>query len=88
MPIVDAFCGTYVGGVGSEFYNEYSQLVVVRDNNSTTLTIVNDVQGNFDSFALVIPVPEVIPEDKSLSYLIDWMPILSLVWFLMFVRIL
>ena len=41
-----------------------SQLAVVRDNNQTTLTIVNDVEGNFDSFALVIPVPEVIPEDK------------------------
>ena len=58
------FCGTYVGGVGAEFYNNYSQLAVVRDNNQTTLTIVNDVEGNFDSFALVIPVPEVIPEDK------------------------
>lgn len=60
----EAFCGTYVGGVGAELYNEYSQLAVVRDGNSTTLTIVNDVQGNFDSFALVIPVPEVIAEDK------------------------
>ena len=59
-----AFCGTYVGGVGAEFYNNYSQLAVVRDNNQTTLTIVNDVEGNFDTFALVIPVPEVIPEDK------------------------
>jgi len=64
LPTAEAFCGTYVGGVGSEFYNSYSQLAVVRDNNSTTLTIVNDVEGNFDTFALVIPVPEVIPEDK------------------------
>ena len=64
LPTASAFCGTYVGGVGAEFYNNYSQLAVVRDNNQTTLTIVNDVEGNFDSFALVIPVPEVIPEDK------------------------
>lgn len=65
LPTADAFCGTYVGGVGSEFYNEYSQLAVVRDGTLTTLTIVNDVQGdNVDSFALVIPIPEVIPEDK------------------------
>ena len=65
VPTADAFCGTYVGGVGSEFYNEYSQLAVVRDGTLTTLTIVNDVQGdNVDSFALVIPIPEVIPEDK------------------------
>ena len=64
LPTANAFCGTYVGGVGAEFYNSYSQLAVVRDNNQTTLTIVNDVEGNFDSFALVIPVPEIIPEDK------------------------
>ena len=64
LPTADAFCGTYVGGVGADFYNNYSQLAVVRDNNQTTLTIVNDVEGAFDSFALVIPVPEVIPEDK------------------------
>lgn len=64
MPTAEAFCGTYVGGVGAEFYNSYSQLAVVRDNNQTTLTIVNDVEGDFDDFALVIPVPEVIPEDK------------------------
>ncbi len=64
LPSAHAFCGTYVGGVGSEFYNSYSQLAVVRDDTQTTLTIVNDVEGDFDSFALVIPVPEVIPEDK------------------------
>ena len=46
MPTANAFCGTYVGGVGAEFYNSYSQLAVVRDNNQTTLTIVNDVEGN------------------------------------------
>lgn len=64
LPTANAFCGTYVGGVGSEFYNTYSQLAVVRDNNQTTLTIVNDVEGDFDNFALVIPVPEVIPEEN------------------------
>ena len=60
----NAFCGTYVGGVGSEFYNTYSQLAVVRDGSNTTLTIVNDIQGNFEDFALVIPVPQVIPEEQ------------------------
>lgn len=59
-----AFCGTYVGGVGAELYNSYSQLSVVREDNDTTLTIVNNVEGNFDSFALVLPVPEVIPEEN------------------------
>ncbi len=64
LSTANAFCGTYVGGVGSELYNSYSQLAVVRDDNETTLTIVNNVEGNFDKFALVLPVPEVIPEDN------------------------
>jgi hypothetical protein len=64
LSTADAFCGTYVGGVGAELYNSYSQLAVVRKDNDTTLTIVNNVEGNFDNFALVLPVPEVIPEDN------------------------
>lgn len=64
LSTADAFCGTYVGGVGAELYNSYSQLAVVRKDNDTTLTIVNNVEGNFDNFALVLPVPEVIPEEN------------------------
>ena len=51
-----AVCGTYVGGAGSEFFNEYAQVAVVRSGEKTTLTIVNDIQGTFDSFALILPV--------------------------------
>ena len=60
-----SFCGTYVGGAGSEFFNEYAQVAVVRSGTQTTLTIVNDIQGTFDSFALVLPVPEVIVQDHA-----------------------
>ena len=60
-----AFCGTYVGGAGSEFFNEYAQVAVVRSGEKTTLTIVNDIQGTFDSFALILPVPEVILENQA-----------------------
>ena len=60
-----AFCGTYVGGAGSEFFNEYAQVAVVRSGEKTTLTIVNDIQGTFDSFALILPVPQVILEDQA-----------------------
>ena len=48
LSTADAFCGTYVGGVGAELYNSYSQLAVVRKDNDTTLTIVNNVEGNYD----------------------------------------
>ena len=30
-----AFCGTYVGGAGSEFFNEYAQVAVVRSGEKT-----------------------------------------------------
>ena len=60
-----AFCGTYVGGVGSEFFNEYAQVAIVREGNNTTLTIVNDIQGSFTDFALVLPVPEVVQEENA-----------------------
>lgn len=60
-----AFCGTYVGGAGSEFFNEYAQVAIVREGNNTTLTIVNDIQGSFTDFALVLPVPEVVQEENA-----------------------
>jgi hypothetical protein len=60
-----SFCGTYVGGAGSEFFNEYAQVAVVRSGSQTTLTIVNDVQGTFDSFALVLPIPEVVQQEQA-----------------------
>jgi len=58
-----AFCGTYMGGAGAELYNEVSQVALVREGNTTVLSVSNDVDGNFDDFALIIPVPEVLAED-------------------------
>ncbi|MBM74773.1 MAG: hypothetical protein CMK59_05185, partial [Proteobacteria bacterium] len=63
-----AFCGTFIGGAGSEFFNEYAQVAVVRDGTQTTLSVVNDIQTDdpsLGSFALVIPVPEVITEENT-----------------------
>ena len=60
------FCGTYVGGAGSNLYNGASQVAVVRQGSRTTLTMANDVYGSgaMSEFAMVIPVPEVLaPED-------------------------
>ena len=63
-----AFCGTYVGGAGSEYFNEYAQVAVVRQGTQSTLTIMNDIQTDSQevgSFALVVPVPEVITADTA-----------------------
>ena len=62
-PDAHAFCGHYAGQVGAEMYNNASQLAVVRQGTRTTLTLVNDFEGNVSEFALVVPVPEVLDED-------------------------
>ena len=58
-----AFCGTYVGSAGSALYNEVSEVAVVREDQRTTLSLRNDVVGDFDDFALVVPVPDVLAEE-------------------------
>ncbi|MCB9762308.1 MAG: DUF2330 domain-containing protein [Alphaproteobacteria bacterium] len=58
-----AFCGTYVGQAGADLYNGASQLVISREGTRTTLTLVNDYEGNLSEFALVVPVPEVLGEE-------------------------
>ncbi len=62
-PAAQAFCGTYVGGAGAELYNNVAQVAVVRQDGRTTLSMANDVEGDTSDFALVVPVPEVLPED-------------------------
>ena len=58
-----SFCGTYVGGAGAELYNNVAQVAIVRQGTRTTLSISNDVVGDTSSFALVLPVPSVLPEE-------------------------
>ncbi|HND28798.1 MAG TPA: DUF2330 domain-containing protein [Myxococcota bacterium] len=55
-----AFCGTYVGPLGSELENSASQVILARDGNLTTLTLANDFAGDVSDFGLVIPVPEIL----------------------------
>ena len=59
----EAFCGHYVGGAGAELYNNASQVGIVRQGTRTTLTLVNDFEGDVSSFALLIPVPSVLGAD-------------------------
>jgi hypothetical protein len=58
-----AFCGTYVGGAGSELTNQTSRIAIARQGNQTTLTLANDFEGNAVDFAMVIPVPEILGPD-------------------------
>ena len=59
----NAFCGHYVGTTGADLYNNASQIAVARQGGRTTLTLVNDFEGDASEFALVVPVPEVLGAD-------------------------
>ncbi|MGE0826343.1 MAG: DUF2330 domain-containing protein [Candidatus Binatia bacterium] len=63
------FCGFYVARADAKLYNSSSQVVVVRDEDKTVLTMVNNFKGNLKEFAMVIPVPTVL--EKELVRVID-----------------
>ncbi len=63
-PQVHAFCGFYVAGGNAKIFNESSQVVLVRDGDRTTLTMVSDFKGDLRRFAVVIPVPTVIQKEQ------------------------
>ncbi len=58
----DAFCGTYVGPVGSSFENTASQVILAHGDGEVVLTLAADVRGTAANFAMVVPVPEVLDE--------------------------
>ncbi|MCI5054574.1 MAG: DUF2330 domain-containing protein [Flavobacteriales bacterium] len=58
-----AFCGFYVAKADATLFNEKSQVILVRDENRSVVTMSNDFRGAVKDFAMVIPVPEVL--DKN-----------------------
>ena len=63
-PTAEAFCGAYAGSAGSDIYNSVSEVAIARQHGRTTLSVSNDVDGVMgDTFALLIPVPEILTED-------------------------
>jgi hypothetical protein len=52
-----AFCGFYVAKGDAKIFNRASQVVIVRDQDRTVMTMANDFQGKARDFAVVIPVP-------------------------------
>src|SRR5215471_13662831 len=59
-PPAQAFCGFYVGKSDASLFNHASQVVMVRHEDKTVLSLMNDYQGEPSQFALVVPVPEVL----------------------------
>lgn len=58
------FCGFFVSKADTKLFNKASQVVLVRDDDKTVLTMVNDFKGNPKEFAMVIPVPTFLERDQ------------------------
>jgi hypothetical protein len=61
---VRAFCGFYVGKADSTLYNKASKVVLVRNEDKTVISLMNDYQGDLKEFALVVPVPQVLQKGQ------------------------
>jgi len=60
----NAFCGFYVAKADTDLFNSASQVVMVRDEDRTVITMANDFQGDVEDFAMVIPVPTFIEREQ------------------------
>src|SRR5205823_474764 len=63
-PTVLAFCGFYVAKADTKLFNQASQVVLVRHEDKTVLTMANDFRGDPKEFAIVVPVPTVLEREQ------------------------
>ncbi len=62
-PLLYSFCGFYVSKADGTLKNKTSQVILVRDDNRTVITMFNDFKGDAKDFALVVPVPVVLQKN-------------------------
>src|SRR4051812_47037595 len=62
--LAHAFCGFYVAKADTKLFNQASQVVLVREDEKTVLTMANDFKGEAKDFAIVIPVPTFIEKGQ------------------------
>ena len=60
----EAFCGFYVGKADASLFNDASQVIMVRRDNRTVISMANDYRGPLTEFALVVPVPTVLERSQ------------------------
>jgi hypothetical protein len=63
-PPAAAFCGFYVGKADASLFNEASQVIMVRRDGKTVISMANDYRGELTEFALVVPVPQVLEREQ------------------------
>src|SRR5947199_7623506 len=59
-----AFCGFYVAKADTKLFNQASQVVLVRSEDKTVLTMANDFKGDPKEFAIVVPVPTLLEKGQ------------------------
>ncbi len=60
----EAFCGFYVAKADTKIFNKASQVVLVRHDDKTVMTMANDFKGDPKEFAIVVPVPTFITKEQ------------------------
>src|SRR5262249_2657465 len=63
-PSLLGFCGFYVSKADTKLFNRASQVVLVRDDDRTVMTMANDFKGSLKEFAVVIPVPTFLRREQ------------------------
>ena len=63
-PAVLAFCGFYVAKADTKLFNQASQVVLVRNDDKTVLTMASDFKGDPKEFAVVVPVPTLLEKGQ------------------------
>jgi Na+-translocating ferredoxin:NAD+ oxidoreductase RnfD subunit len=66
LPVSDslAFCGFYVAKADATLFNKTSQVILVRDNQRSVITMRSDFEGDVRDFAMVVPVPVVLRREQ------------------------
>jgi hypothetical protein len=62
--VAQAFCGFYVAKADTQLFNKASKVALVRHDNKTVITMVNDYRGDPQEFALVVPVPTFLEREQ------------------------
>src|SRR5262245_22151346 len=63
-PAALAFCGFYVAKADTKLFNQASQVVLVRYEDKTVITMANDFKGDPKEFAIVVPVPVILEKGQ------------------------
>ena len=59
-----AFCGFYVAKADTKLFNKASQVVMVRDEDRTVISMMSDYEGELKDFAMVVPVPQILKKEQ------------------------